>query len=164
MPEPLYIMCSQSSEVDKNTHLLNLYGVAEVVGIYPIPVQSVNPVLPGQPNQAPLSLHINTGWLRLPTERDTDMFDCQLFLRYPDNTELLVGETQFSFEGRIWHRLTGIGDMPFLKPGVVRVFARVRRASTNDPWVQQSYPFYVIEIPNPTPPTISAEQVAGSSS
>jgi hypothetical protein len=157
MPEPIYIMCSKSSETDPENGLLNVYNVVEMVLISRFDSSTKSP------SPKPLPFHINACWMRTSSDSDDQSFDYQFVLAISSSgEEVSLGGGQFTFGNRQSFRITGIGEMPTLGgPGVARVICRVRRAGTEDNWVERSYPIIIQEVTFPVQQAISGTSSVG---
>jgi hypothetical protein len=151
MPEPVYIICSESGAEDKNTGLMSLFNILEKIQVVKVTPETPVAFLP-----RPLTVQATAAWGRVAGDASDQLFDFQFLFTTPGLT-LAQGAGQFSFGDKPLYRTIGRADLlQFPGPGTLSVVCRVKRAGSEGPWQEQRYKILIEEVS--PPPTAGLER------
>jgi hypothetical protein len=155
VPLPAYFVCSEGVSVDKDSNRVTLFNVSE--GIQLVPTTMLPQLIQGGHQiMPPTPLRIMSVWMREDSDLPEEKFQHQFLFHFPQTTEMVIGETPFSFTTARFHRLLSPPLFPgFLGPGILKVESRIRKAGESD-WIGHQY-FYLelsaMDISSLVPPS-----------
>lgn len=158
MPSPVYIIAAESVSEDRETNLVSLFHVLEVITVEVSVVRTPNPT----PNESRVEHHVSgkpmvviAVWMKNPSDDTNAVYEHQFVLRYPDGTEKMLhqlDEVAFPSEAKklTRHGLKFANFMP-KQNGVHRFVSRMRLVAGAD-WIEQQFPLdCVVSLPKNDP-------------
>lgn len=140
MPLPAYMICCQSGIEDKETNLVSLYFVVDLLRLSPLP----QPKTPGEVVYVDaLPLRIVASWLKCEGDTDDQEFDTETRLVSPNGDSVPLTGTRFKFGPVLFYRFTvkAPRQLPINSPGIWWLENRVCKVGAEE-WVSQKYPIY----------------------
>jgi hypothetical protein len=137
MPLPAYIICCDGVSIDKDANKATLFSINEQIPI----ILTAQLQQAGQ-SLAPAPMRILSVWMRESGDLPDTQFENQLVLHFPEQNEVVIANTLFSFVTTFNRILTPPIVIPgFPGPGILKIESRLRKAGDSE-WKCRQF-FYV---------------------
>ena len=147
MPQPIYIICSQSGVRDAQTGFFSYFHVVEKLVLRRVRIHEPTSrpiIIPSVP------LRISAVWKRGEDESSNQEFEHETLLVLPNQQELRVGSGTFRFDGERQHIAVDVKHYMLPGPGTIRAINRIRNVGEQE-WISQEYP--ILAVVDPSEPT-----------
>jgi len=144
MPQPVYIICSESDSLDKRTGLLSLFHIVEG---YDVALLRLKPseditIKDVTITGAALSIVVNVVWMREDNDSPEQEYDFEVAVRSPgklDFVALQSGKLRFT---QLFHRVAvrARKDEPWTESGICWFEGRLRESGTKAWTFTQRFP------------------------
>lgn len=145
MPQPVFIICSQSAIVDQSTGLFTAFNVLEgftaTVQEMPEPPSAQGHMerLEGEPGSG-IKFYVTAVWMRLDDEPLGRTYKFQIAVTPPGGEErMLDGDDPIVFDKRFIRITAGVALSLAWPQGIIWVEVRIRHAG-DDQWLAQRFP------------------------
>jgi hypothetical protein len=166
MPQPVYLICSQSNAIDQATNMISFFNVIETIHIKEVPEEAKTE----SDNRRLFSMRIVSVWMRTEDDKPDQQFEVEFTVRWqlgdkPPESHVITPVTPFAFT-TLFHRFTSndIAIWQFPGPGLMWIECHVRRAGETEWLARQEFPLLLEAKPvTPTeagtPPTTDGSSV-----
>jgi hypothetical protein len=150
MPRPVYLLCSQSYAVDRESNQISFFNLIEEVKIVKRPDDS-----DATDKQAVAHKHISmrivSAWMKADDDSPDQVFEVEVAIKLPKESggheETVISRPTLSFTKPFHRLLANEFSIPGVEaPGILWFECRIRRAGEKEWLARQEYPILLTPV------------------